>query len=102
MVVIKLELWRGGREIDKRDLGRIHITNIGGTATRGSYRVDCFKAGGGRAIWRTGRVVDFKRKVQGAYDLLLLSLIACIGTRHTSAVMQLGARTLHDEPVEGL
>lgn len=106
MVVIKIELWRHGREEHKRDLGRIHISSIGGTETRGSYRVECFKAGDyarrSAAIWRTGRVVDFRRKVQGAYDLLLLALISCVGDRNAPAVLGLGQRTLSDEPVEGL
>lgn len=84
MLVIRVELWPGGCESAKRVLCEGTIVNDGsGTQTLGNYRVKL-----GRSphiegkIWKRGRVEGFNRKKRGCWDLLQLSLNACLGKRN--------------------
>jgi hypothetical protein len=81
MMVVKVELWPGGIEAAKQDLGTAYITNDGtGTADIGNYDVRLGRMRG-RGVWRTGRVEGFKRKILGPWDLLCLALAALVGKR---------------------
>lgn len=37
MIVVKLELWPGGREDQAEEIGRTYIANVGGSQQRGDY-----------------------------------------------------------------
>lgn len=90
MIVVKLEMWPGGREEGKYDLGRIEIANDAKTTlkdrTLGSYVVKLFKSTAHGAtkpgIWRKGRVEEFPRKRLGAYDLVFRALQKVLGERN--------------------
>ena len=108
MLVCKLEIWPGGNEAKARECGRVLIAYKGGNASVGTYEAQCLKTaeyakpGNVGKLWRRGTVVDFFRKRNGPYDLLLRALIACVGNREGEAVRILGTRTIGDDPVEGL
>lgn len=99
MIVCKIEMWPGGRDDHprKREIGRVVITNVGGSNQVGHYDVvipksaEYAKSGG---IWKRGQVFNFPRKRLGPHDLLLRALIACIGPRSEEAVLTVGNGTL--------
>lgn len=105
MIVCKIEMWPGGREDHprKRELGRIMIANVGGSAERGDYEVVIPKSGEyakSPGIWKRGRVSNFPRLRLGPHDLLLRALIACIGERSKHEMIQRGGADLTDAPPE--
>ncbi len=67
MVVVKIELWPGGREGNSRGLGVMIITNDGtGDAEFGNYKYTLSHAGkhfGGKKQepFKQGRIKNFKR-----------------------------------------
>lgn len=84
MIVCKLEMWPGGSEAKAREIGRVLITNVGGTAQLGDYEVVIPKSAEYArrpGIWRRGEVKNFPRQRLGPQDLLLRALVACIGGR---------------------
>lgn len=90
MIVCRIEMWPQGDESRKYELGEIRVTNIGGTAQSGDYRMELMKSASHGAkrldVWRRGVVKAFPRLRLGQYDLLLRGLIACIGGRSPEAV----------------
>lgn len=84
VIVIKMELWRGGDPTQVRTLGEIRIINDGsGTAEVGNYKVEASHAGmyyrpGGKP-WKTGRVIGFARRLS-PYRLLCRALKAIYET----------------------
>lgn len=75
MIVIKIELWPLGFESQKREIGRMHITNKGtNTGNRGDYRVDLMRRGTTDKVLRTGDVDNFPRKSNSVWKLVLKSL----------------------------
>lgn len=98
MIVIRIEMWPRGDVNRRYDLGLATITNVGGTAQRGDYKIELAKSASHGArkpgIWRRGIVRDFPRLRLGQYDLLLRALIACIGGRSSQAVAEAGAAEL--------
>lgn len=89
MIVVRIEMWPRGNEKRKYPLGEIRIANVGGTEASGDYSVTMLKRHR-KSVWKTGHVHAFKRKRLGPYDLLLRSLIACIGDRAPKDVAQVG------------
>lgn len=85
MIVVRIELWPKGRQVNVRELGRVHITNTGqGTEHRGDYLARLFRRSG--KVWRDSEVRDFPRKSLGPYDLLFRALLAARGHRHLRAL----------------
>jgi hypothetical protein len=79
---ITIELVPRGDESLKRHLGTIIIALVGGTPTRGNYRVWLSKRGKPTQVWKEGQVTDFPRRRLGAYDLLYRALAAVVGERN--------------------
>lgn len=85
MIVVRIELWPGGREAEKREIGVARIANVGGTETVGDYDVRLLKSpeyAKNPGLWRRGRVEGFPRKRLGPWDLLYRALRATIGERN--------------------
>lgn len=69
MVVVKVELWPGGYEENKREIGRMTITNTGeGTSERGNYDVKVKHSG------KTGSVKNYARKRDSVWVLVARAL----------------------------
>lgn len=82
MLRITLELLPHGDQSRKRHLGTIEISNVGGTPTRGNYRVRLSKRGKPNQLWKEGKVTEFPRKRLRPYDLLYRALMATVGSRN--------------------
>jgi hypothetical protein len=65
MLRITIELLPHGDESRKQHLGTIEIANVGGTQTRGNYRVRLSKRGKPKQLWKEGSVNEFPRKRLG-------------------------------------
>lgn len=95
MMVIRIELWPRGDEARKREIGRAHITNVGGSADAaiGHYDVELFKSleyAKSEGIWREGRVMNFPRRGGqfGTWDLLLLALLSALGQERVTRLLK--------------
>lgn len=78
MIVVKIELWPHGDASEKRMLGKLYISNIGGDAQIGNYKVEALHAGiyyGRKGFFKTGRVNGFPRRLS-PYRLLCRALKA--------------------------
>ena len=98
MIVCKIEMWPKGDATKAREIGRVLIVNIGGTATSGEYAIEIPKSAEyakSKGTWRRGRVHMFPRVRLGPIDLLLRALIACVGDRSAAAVGNLGPNDLN-------
>jgi len=91
MIVIKVELWKGGDPSKVEDLGRATITNDGHASANtageiGDYRVKLFK--GARYSrrpneeWKACTVSGFPRQGLGPWDLLYRALRDLVGFRN--------------------
>lgn len=92
MIVIRLEMWPGGREENKYALGTGTITNVGGSDERGQYRIQLQKSARYAktpGVWKRAVVINFPRLRLGPWDLLLRGLIACCGDRSETEVTDL-------------
>ena len=74
MIVCKLELWPGGIEEGKEDLGRIEISNnvfetVRTEGRRGNYSYKLFKKRAKRIVCR-GRVQNFPRLSYHPWELV--------------------------------
>jgi hypothetical protein len=90
VIVVKIEMWPGGFEARKREIGRVNITNVGGSSDVGHYKVEIPKSteyAKRPGIWKRGEVRDFPRLSLGPADLLLRALLACVGTRSPNSVL---------------
>ncbi len=74
MIVIKVELWPFGYEEKKRELGRMHIANVGGSATRGDYKVKVMRKGTERTVQREGEVTNYPRQSYSVWRLVQRAL----------------------------
>lgn len=88
MIVVKVELWPGGDESRKVDLGTAEIANISGLADVSSYSVRLLKGkayspNGAGQLYKEGRVDGYPRRDRrwGPWELLALALEATVGTR---------------------
>jgi hypothetical protein len=80
MIVLKLELWRGGNEKDKIELGRTFITNTGGTQDLGDYEVRVCRRGMSKyegPHTRTGNVSQYPRLKFNVWRLVIRALKDC-------------------------
>jgi hypothetical protein len=89
MIVVRIELW-SARTGAKKELGVVVIDNIGGSKSRGDYRIRLartwkrFLAG---KLYREGRVNYFPRLSLGGFDLLLRGLLVTVGDRNVKAIL---------------
>jgi len=76
MIVIKVELWPGGFEGRKKEIGRMLIDNDGTSHTpkRGHYRVRLMRKGSSRTVQRTARVEDYPRESYPVWELVRRAL----------------------------
>lgn len=87
MIVVKLELWPGGDESRKEDLGTALIANVSNLADLSSYSVVLKKgarySNNSGETWRTGTVESFPRNDSrwGPWELLALALEVVVGKR---------------------
>lgn len=88
MIVVKLELWPGGDESRKEDLGTAQVVNTAvSSPDMGSYDVRLLKGAKysrhAGDIWKQGTVLRFPRLSEhwGPWELLALALEATVGRR---------------------
>ena len=76
MIVVKVELWPLGFESRKRELGRMHLTNVGvnETGKRGDYDVKVMRRGTKDKVQRTGEVRDYPRLSYSIWRLVQRAL----------------------------
>jgi hypothetical protein len=74
MIVVKIELWPMGFESKKRELGRMHIINRGGTAKRGDYRVRVLRKGSKNKVLRECKVENYPRQSYNIWRLICRAL----------------------------
>jgi hypothetical protein len=90
MIVVKIELWPGGDEGRKQDLGTAQIANavtstLATAGELGDYTIELHKGrkystrGG---VWKAGRVNGFPRLRLGPWDLLFRALRDMVGYRN--------------------
>lgn len=98
MIVVKIELWPQGNELEAQEIGRTYIANVGGTAKRGDYRVAVCRRGSHRVpremftelveagqivpdtypkATRTARVDNYPRLSYNVWRLITRALKAC-------------------------
>lgn len=89
MIVVKLELWPGGDERRKREIGTTYINNVGGTDKRGDYDVRVMRKdydpctislrqvfGEGKGITRKGHVSNYPRLSYNVWRLITKALLS--------------------------
>ena len=75
MIVVKVELWPGGHEDRKRELGRMHLTNQGtGTRERGNYAVKLMRRGTVDVVQRTTDIENYPRQSYPVWELVRRAL----------------------------
>lgn len=78
MIVVKVELWPGGREERKREIGRMTLANDCRTTitdpNRGSYNVKLMRRGTTDKVQKTTRVEDYPRKSYPVWELVRRAL----------------------------
>lgn len=78
MIVVRVELWKGGNPDDVALLGVMRIVNDGsGSKTIGHYDVDIARLRGTGA-WRSGRVENHRRLAVSVWRLVAKALAACL------------------------
>jgi len=92
VIVVKLEMWPGGKAERAVEFGRMLIMNQMTTTqeTRGELGDYLAEARGGvygrpdlmNRVWKSGQVRRFNRKTRGAWDLLYLALRGLVGDRN--------------------
>lgn len=83
MIVVKVELWRHSKgeraEAESEELGRMYISNVGGTAKRGDYEVKVMRRGSNEKVQREGFVDDYPRESYPIWELVRRALKAAFG-----------------------
>lgn len=83
MLRVNIELWPGGRESQKRDMGTLIIANDGsGDQEIGNYTYTISKWKN-EGVWRRGGIKEFNRVKFGSWDLLFRVLRECLGLRNS-------------------
>jgi hypothetical protein len=82
MLVVKLELWPFGEKAAAREIGRIEIGNVGGTAERGRYDAQATGEAAGMLVSTAMHAIRHSRE-EGAWKLVFLALAALLGPRAT-------------------
>jgi hypothetical protein len=89
VLVVRIELWPGGNEQQKRDLGTAFIVNdMAGTRQLGRYNVMLSKWGRPDTPWRVGRVDGFDRLRGSPWDLLRKAITAATGSRNADHALR--------------
>lgn len=82
MLVFKIEMWPGGDEKRKFDLGGGRIWRVSGDEKHRDYRVELFKSkhlASRIGLWRYGFIKYFDFRKRGPYDLLYRALSETVG-----------------------
>jgi len=75
MIVVKIELWPTGFKAKKREIGRMHIINVGEPRlNRGDYDVRVMRRGTIDRVQRTGHVEDYPRQSYTVWELVRRAL----------------------------
>lgn len=84
MITVKIEMWPGGSEKCKREIGRMYIANVGGTADRGDYMAAVCRRGSvvvpqpinpkGPKPTRSGSVLNYPRLAYNVWRLVCRAL----------------------------
>lgn len=91
MIVVKIELWPRGDKYRAKEIGRMYIANVGGTAERGDYLAAVNRRGDPsvsiarnagetylcRKVTRSGAVKDYPRQSYSVWRLIVRALKAC-------------------------
>lgn len=86
MLVIKIELWPGGRKDLKRDMGTMFIVNSGaGTRAMGVYEVMMSKWRKPEEPYRIGVVSGFDRINGSPWELMRRAIVAATDQRRVDA-----------------
>jgi len=78
MLVVKVELWPGGDERRCQELGRMTITNQGGTASakRGNYTIRLMRRGTSATVQQVAEVLDYPQLSNPVWVLVKRALEA--------------------------
>lgn len=82
MLVVKIEFWRhskGARaEAEAEEIGRLYISNVGGTESKSDYEVRVCRRGSTNFLkpLRTGTVEGYARNAYNVWRLVLRGLKA--------------------------
>ena len=79
MLVVKIEMWPGGRESKAFEIGRMLIHNTSWTgkqARRGDYAIRLMRKGSPKAVSRTADVLDYPRLSYPVWKLVRRALEA--------------------------
>lgn len=80
MVVVDLTMWPVGEQKNARSLGRIEISNIGGTVYQGDYEANLYDKNNN--LYKTVFIDYFPRLELSAFDLLYRVLKEAVGERN--------------------
>jgi hypothetical protein len=95
MIVVKIELWPGGFEAGKKEIGRAEIANTGelGNGPIGNYDIKLLKSEKYStkpgSIWKKGRLNGFVRE-RGPYDLVAACITSVLGPERIAKWGKLG------------
>ena len=94
MIVVKIELWPGGLEAGKQEIGRAEISNTGelGNGPVGNYEIRLMKSAkyaSRPGIWKKGRLNGFVRE-RGPYDLVAACFSSVLGPERIAKWGRLG------------
>ena len=82
MIVVKIELWPGGWESKKKEIGRMTIANRGinpAHPKRGDYRVRIMRRGTTDVIQRESEVLNYPRQSYPVWELIMRALNSSFG-----------------------
>lgn len=81
MVVVKIELWPGGYESHKKEIGRMTLTNRGDSDNpkRGNYDVRIMRRGSEKTVQREGEVLNYPRQAYSVWKLISRALASALG-----------------------
>ncbi len=76
MIVIKVELWKGGYESNKEEIGRMTIANKcdSDNPKRGNYTVNLMRRGTEDSVLKTVEIKDYPRQSYTVWKLVKLAL----------------------------
>ena len=83
MLVVKIEMWPGGDEDRRREIGRMYIANKGFDVhpdhpRRGDYVVRLMRRGAKNTVQRTAEVLDYPRESYSVWVLVKRALDAVL------------------------
>lgn len=74
MIRVSIELWKGGNPNDRVFLGGMDICNIGGSATRGNYKIYQLDNNQRRQRRAVPDITNYPRNAVSVFNLVTLAL----------------------------